>query len=231
MQIEIFDLGLVDFKKAWDFQKEIFKAVKCQNLTSALVLCQHYPVITLGRSRDRKNILIDERELNLRGIQIYEIERGGDVTYHGPGQLTVYPIFNLSYLKKDIHWYLRLLEDIIIACLSDFGIKGERYAGLTGVWVDRQKIASIGIAIKNWITFHGLSVNIKKNDLDIFRLIRPCGMNIEMSSLETVLERNIEIDNIKESLIHKFRDVLSSKAKGVPEGDTLPISLKSVPRY
>ena len=156
--MEIFDLGLVDFKPAWDFQKEIFQAVKNANFSKALILCQHNPVITLGRTANRKNILMDEQELNLKGIQIYEIERGGDVTYHGPGQLTVYPIFNLNFFYKDIHFFLRYLEEVVIELLSDFGVCGLQRPGLTGIWVEKEKIASIGIAIRNWITFHGLSL-------------------------------------------------------------------------
>jgi len=210
MQTEVFDLGTINFRMAWDFQKEILSAVKNKNLSSGLILCQHNPVITLGRAADRKNILMNEQELSLRGIQIYEIERGGDVTYHGPGQLTVYPVFNLNYFKKDIHFFLRYLEEVIMELLSDFGIKGRRIPGLTGVWVGRQKIASIGIAIRNWITFHGLSINIKKDDLENFSFIRPCGMDIEMTSLETVLGKNIEFHDIKENLIYRFKNLGSS---------------------
>jgi len=207
MQIEIFDLGLVNFKSAWHIQKAIFKAVKYGNLKDTLILAQHNPVITLGRSANRKNILMDEQELNLKGIQIYEIERGGDVTYHGPGQLTVYPIFNLNHIKKDIHFFLRRLEDVIIEFLGDFGVSGFKRPGLTGVWIGKEKIASIGIAIRNWITFHGLSINIKKNDLDNFSLIKPCGMDMKMTSLEAVLGRNVELSGAKQGLIHKFRRI------------------------
>ena len=206
MEFEIFDLGLVDFKKSWNLQKEIFLKVKNGFLKSGLILCQHYPVITLGRSSNKKNILFPEEELKTRGIQIYEIGRGGDVTYHGPGQMIAYPIFNLNFFKKDIHFFLRYLEEIVIDLLGDFGINAQRRIGLTGVWVEQKKIASIGIAIRNWITFHGLSINIKKEDLANFRFIRPCGMDIEMTSLETVLERDIEIADIKQNI----RDTLSS---------------------
>lgn len=206
MQIEVFDLGLINYKKAWDFQKEVFKAIRNQNLSQALILCRHLPVITLGRTADRKNILVNGPELSLKEIQIYEIERGGDVTYHGPGQLTVYPIFNLNYFKKDIRLFLRYLEETVIGLLYDLGVKGTRYEGPAGVWVNKQKIASIGIAIRNWITFHGLSLNIKQADLDNFRLIRPCGMDIKMTSLETILGRDIEIDAVKQNLIRKFKE-------------------------
>jgi len=189
MDFRVFDLGLVDFQKAWQFQKEIFTKVKIGKFDSGIILCRHYPVITLGRLANRDNILASEQELSSKGIQVHKIERGGDITYHGPGQLTIYPIINLNYFKKDIHWFLGQLEEVVIDFLSDFGIKGERHNGLTGIWVDKKKIASIGIAIRNWITFHGLSINIKKDDLSNFRLIRPCGMDIEMTSIESVLNK------------------------------------------
>jgi len=224
MDLRVFNLGLIDFKKALQFQKETFQAIKNNYFNSALILCQHYPVITMGRQAKEENIKVSPLELRNRGIHMYEIERGGDVTYHGPGQLIAYPILNLSYLKKDIHLFLRQLEGLIIDFLSDLGIKGLRYKGLTGVWIDKsrpflnnaydssekgrdkQKIASIGIAIRNWITFHGMSINIKKDDLDNFSLIKPCGMDIEMTSLESVLRRDVEIDNIENNLIEKFRE-------------------------
>ena len=206
MDFRVFNLGLVDFKKALQFQKKIFQEIKNNYFNSAFILCRHYPVITMGRQGSAENIKVSSFELRNRGIHMYEIERGGDVTYHGPGQLTVYPIFNLAYLKKDIHLFLRQLEGLVIDFLSDFGIKGLRYKGLTGVWIDKNKVASIGIAIRNWITFHGMSINIKKDDLDNFSLIKPCGMDIEMTSLETALGKNIEIEQMKEIFTHKFKD-------------------------
>lgn len=216
MRLEIFDLGLADYQKVWDLQKEVFLRLKNGGLNKALILCRHSPVITLGRGADRKNILVSVEELKKRGIQIYEIERGGDVTYHGPGQLTAYPLFNLAYFKKDIRLFLRNLEDITVNLLSDFGIKAEGKSGLTGVWVEDKKIASIGIAIRNWITFHGLSINIKKDDLENFKLIRPCGLDIQMTSLETVLGRAVDIEAIKEVLIARFREALPIGLLGIP---------------
>jgi len=207
MEFKLFDLGLVDFKQAWQTQKDLFLQVKTGAIESALVVCRHYPVITLGRRSKRENILAPDSELALKGIQVCEIERGGEVTYHGPGQLVAYPVFNLSLLKKDIHWFLRQLEEIVINFLSGFGINCQRRAGFTGVWLGNQKICSIGIAIRNWIAFHGLSINIKKGDLGNFKLIRPCGIDVEMTSLETLLGREIRIEDAQESLLHSFRDI------------------------
>ena len=205
MDFKILDLGLIDYQKAREFQKEAFEQVKNGRLNAALLICSHYPVITLGRLPQDKNILVSRQELNSRGIGVYETQRGGDITYHGPGQLTAYPVFNLEFLKKDIRWFLRKLEGIIIGCLSDFGINAHSRPGLTGAWVDKFKVASVGIAIKNWITFHGLSINIRKNDLDNFNLIRPCGMDITMAALESYCVENIDMQCVKRSLIQEFR--------------------------
>lgn len=207
MEFKLFDLGLVDFKQAWQAQKDLFLQVKTGELESALVFCRHYPVITFGRRSKRENILAPELELTQKGIRVYEIERGGEVTYHGPGQLVAYPVFNLSLLKKDIHWFLRQLEEVAINFLSGYGVNCRRRAGFTGAWIRGRKICSIGIAISNWITFHGLSINIKKNDLENFKLIRPCGIDAEMTSLETILEKEVKFAEAQEKLINSFRDI------------------------
>lgn len=226
MDFKVFDLGPVAFLKAWQFQKDIVAQVRNGGIAGALIICRHYPVITLGRLARPDNILISCSELNKRNISVYEIERGGDVTYHGPGQITVYPIFDLNYLLKDIRVFLRQLEAVAIDLLSDFGISGIRYPGSTGVWVGKNKIASIGIAIKNWITYHGLSINIKTNDLANFGLIKPCGTDIKMTSLESVLGRHIEIEDLKASIICKFRERFQFAQLLVPQNAGQRGSLK-----
>lgn len=211
-EFKISDLGLIDFKKAWDAQKSTHLAVRNGKSPSTLILCQHYPVITLGRHADKNSILTSVSDLNTKGIQLYKVERGGDVTYHGPGLINAYPIFDLNHLKKDIHWFLRKLEEVVILLLRDYGITAFRRQGLTGVWVHNAgenikfKIASMGIAVTQWVTMHGLSIIIKKEGLDNFRLIRPCGMDVEVISLETLLCRTIEMEEIKKSLIYKFEE-------------------------
>jgi len=205
MEFKVIDLGLIDFIPALALQKIKFKEVKEGRLTSCLILCQHLPVITLGRQAKRENILVSFDELKRRGINIYEVERGGDVTYHGPGQILVYPIFNLAFFKKDIHWFLRKLEETVIDFFKDLEVKARCIPGLTGVWVEEKKIASLGIAIKNWISFYGLSINIKKDDLANFCLIRPCGLEVKMTALEEVLGKEIKMDDLKQNLIFHFR--------------------------
>ena len=194
---------MVDFVKGLDFQREIFQRVKDEEFKAALIFCSHNPVITLGRSSGKNNILADRAELKKNNIEVFEIERGGDVTYHGPGQLMVYPVFNLAYFKKDLHFFLRKLEETAISALEAFDIKGERIKGKTGVWVGPEKIASIGIAVKQWISFHGLAINVKKSGLDNFALIKPCGMDIMMTSMETILGKDIEIDAVKEAIVRE----------------------------
>lgn len=207
MQIKVLDLGLTDYFSAWETQKDIFQEVRQGRLESALILCQHRPVITLGRLAKRENIRFSEEQLKQKGIEMFAVERGGDVTYHGPGQIVAYPIFNLSLFKKDIHYFLRKLEEVILVFLSDFGISGLRKAGLTGVWIGEKKIASLGISVRNWITFHGLSINIRKDDLENFHMIRPCGMDIEITSLESLLGRRIDTGIIKDKIVGNFKTV------------------------
>lgn len=201
MDLTVIDLGLVDYAESWARQKELFNAVKSGLQRHALLICRHHPVITIGRNGDKKNILVPGVELRNRSIATYAVERGGDVTYHGPGQLTIYPIFNLAYLKKDIHWFLRRLEELVIRSLDDFGIRAGRSPGATGVWVEGRKIASIGISIRNWISFHGLSVNIKRDDLENFSLIRPCGMDIMVTSMESETGKIIHPEEFKRSFL------------------------------
>lgn len=204
MNLRVIDLGLVDYACGLQKQFEVFKQVKQGRSYSALILCRHYPVITLGRRADENNIIASLAELRKEKVEVVRTERGGDVTYHGPGQLTAYPIFNLDLFKKDIHWFLRRLEKVIIDCLAELGVACRLRPGLTGVWVDKEKIASIGISVRNWITFHGLSLNVEKSDMRGFALIRPCGMDIKMTSVEEVLGENVGFELIKNKLKRRF---------------------------
>jgi lipoate-protein ligase B len=208
VDFQVLDLGLLDYSAAWDRQKAIFAQVKEGSIPDALILCRHHPVITLGRSARRQDILLPDDKLKEKGISVYQTERGGGVTYHGPGQLTAYPVFNLAHIKKDIHFYLRLLEEVALDTLSALGVYAGTSPGLTGAWVGSRKIASIGIAIKNWITFHGLSLNLKEDDLGNFSLIRPCGMDIEMTCAESLLGREIDIAQVKPIFINNLRRAL-----------------------
>jgi lipoyl(octanoyl) transferase len=211
MKLSVYDLKEVDFKFAWEFQKDIASKVKNKSIAGGLILCQHYPVITLGRDTHKNNLLVDREYLSQKGIEIYSTERGGGITYHGPGQLTAYPIIHLAYFDKDIHTYLRALEQLVIDLLASFHVSAVPLPGLTGVWIKGnrpQKIGSIGIAVKQWVSFHGLSLNVKNTDLQNFHLIRPCGMDIEVTSMESVLRTAVDMITVKSRLIEKFQELL-----------------------
>lgn len=212
MQVKVFDLGLIDYAHAWESQKQLFGMVRDGFVSSAVISCRHNPVITLGRLAQRQNIRCPADELEKRGIRVYETERGGDVTYHGPGQVMLYPVFNLALFKKDIHLFLRQLECAAISFLSEWTSTAAQRTGLTGVWVNGRKIASVGIAVRNWVTFHGLSINIKEADLENYRFIRPCGMNIEMTALEAVIRGGVAIERVSVNLIKAFCDVFGVSA-------------------
>ncbi len=211
MDFKVIDLSLVDYLEAWDIQKDMLAKVINNDLDSALILCRHHPVITLGRNTSGSSLKFTEEEIRAKGLKLYNIERGGDATYHGPGQLTVYPVINLHYFKKDIHWFLRKLESLVISCLSDFNLRCARIQGSTGVWINQEKVASIGIAIKHWVTYHGLSINIKKDDLVNFNLIRPCGMDIKVTSLEDVLGKDVNTAEVQLSLLDRFKEFFESR--------------------
>jgi lipoyl(octanoyl) transferase len=189
------DLGSIDYKEAWDYQESLFKEVVAKKLANRnlaeeakiftgnyLIFCEHPHVFTLGKSGDEKNLLLNEQQLKERQIAYYKINRGGDITYHGPGQLVAYPIFNLDYFFTDIHKYMRSLEEAVILTLADYGIKGERYKGFTGVWLDvnhpgkARKICAMGVRTSHWVTMHGLALNVNP-DLNYFSLIVPCGIS------------------------------------------------------
>ncbi len=227
MQLKVFDLGLVEYQRGLSFQKELWQQVKSVVLESALLVCRHYSVLTLGRSGSRENILVDAQALDEKGIAVYEVHRGGDVTYHGPGQLTVYPILPLAYFQRDLHLFLRYLEGFVIALLSDYGIDAQTIIGRTGVWVHDydsvRKIASIGIAVRQWVSFHGVTLNVTKDDLQHFSLIRPCGMDIQMSSMESVLGRDMDSEVVKHHMIDIFKQSLGQRVS-----DALSLKMVSV---
>jgi len=191
------NLGLIDFKDAWDIQESILNSIvadKKQKTTTKnyLLFCQHPHVYTLGKSGNKENLLLNKKELSNNDAQFYKINRGGDITYHGPGQLVVYPIFDLDNFFTDIHRYLRCLEDVVIGVLKNYSITGLRLDGATGVWLknknfDFKKICAMGVRASRWVTMHGLAFNVDVN-MDYFNNIVPCGIKdrgVTSLSLET----------------------------------------------
>ena len=203
MPISFIDLGLIDYEAAYALQK---KAVQEVIVTGAerVFVCEHQSVLTLGRMADERFILTPKEELARRGIRVLPIDRGGEVTLHAPGQLIAYPILNLNHRGKDLHAYIRQLEEIAIEFLKSFSILAERKPGKTGVWVGNKKIVSLGVGVKKWVTFHGLGININ-TDLKLFSLIKPCGLDVEMTSISEIKGQVIDIQDAKV----KFREVFS----------------------
>ena len=179
-----------------------------------LILLEHPPVITFGRSTDQNNLLWDQETLQAAGIDCAPSPRGGDITLHGPGQLVGYPIVDLSHYRKDLHLYLRQLEEVLIRTLADFGLAGETVSGKTGVWLQGRKIASIGIAVRHWISYHGFALNID-NDLSAFDAIIPCGLSgVTMTSMGRELDRPVESEQVAEALIGHFGAVMQRTRLG-----------------
>ena len=219
------DLGRMDYREAWDLQEKIFSDIVAKKLFNRdlpeenkqkyshhLLFVEHDPVITLGKSADDTNVLFSEAALQKKGVALYKINRGGDVTFHGPGQIVGYPILDLDYFFTDIGKYLRSLEEVIIRTLAEYGISAGRLNGATGVWIDAEKstarkICAIGIRCSRWITMHGFAFNVN-NDLDYFNLIVPCGISDKaVTSMKKELRTEADIHAVKEKLKHHFEEV------------------------
>lgn len=225
-QIKFIDLGLIDYKEAWDYQEKLFREVINKKLANRelppeqqeftgnyLIFCEHPHVFTLGKSGSESNLLINEEQLKKRNIAYYHINRGGDITYHGPGQIVVYPIFNLDYFFTDIHKYMRSLEEAVILTLAEYGIKGERLKGSTGVWLDAghpgkaRKICAMGVRTSHWVTMHGIAFNVNP-DLNYFSLIIPCGITDKaVTSMAKELKFTPDIEEVKKRLKQHFAEV------------------------
>lgn len=199
-----FDLGKTSYKEAWDLQKRLLEARQNGRIADCLILTEHDPVITMGRATSPANLLCSRDQLRLRGVELYEIERGGDITFHGPGQLVAYPIIDLDGHGRDLHKYLRTLEQAVIDTLGDLDVKAEVKPGLTGVWADDHKLAAIGVAVQRWITYHGLALNIS-TDLEYFKLINPCGITrYPVGSIESILKKKVEFGRVADLFIENF---------------------------
>jgi len=198
--INILDLGFRAYKEVWDLQKELVKKRQNGQINDTLILVEHEPVYTLGKNADENHIL----QHTPIDVKTYHIERGGDVTFHGPGQLVGYPILDLHNYKKSISWYMRGLEQIIIDTLAEFMVISERKDGITGVWVGDEKIAALGVRVKRWITMHGFALNIMP-DLSYYSGIIPCGIfEYGVTSMAELVIGELVFDSVKQVLIEKF---------------------------
>tara|TARA_B100001750_G_scaffold2260_1_gene1871 strand:+ start:533 stop:1201 length:669 start_codon:yes stop_codon:yes gene_type:complete len=198
--IDILDLGLSPFKEVWDLQKELVKKRQNGQIKDTLILAEHEPVYTLGKNANENHIL----QNSPRDVKTYQIERGGDVTFHGPGQLVGYPIMDLHNYNKSISCYMRSLEQLIIDTLAEFRVTAERKDGLTGVWVGDEKIAALGVRVTRWITMHGFALNVSP-DLTYYSGIIPCGIfEYGVTSMAKQLTDEVAVDSVKQVLIEKF---------------------------
>jgi len=196
------DLGLIDYKDAWDIQKSIHQLRLENKFDDVLLLLEHPHTYTLGKTADKENLVGDKKYLDENKISVYDIDRGGDITYHGPGQIVGYPIISLTNWKQDTHKYLRAIEEVIIKVCSEYDLQGSRVEKYTGVWLDDRKICAIGIKVSRWITMHGFAFNVN-TDLKLFNGIIPCGItDKDVTSLNRELKKEISINEVKEKIIH-----------------------------
>lgn len=208
----IVDLGLIGYADAYALQKRIVSARKSGAIGDVFLLCEHPPVITQGRNGKREHLRASESLLRQRNVEFFETSRGGDITFHGPGQVVGYPILNLAAIRKDVVWYVRMLEEVMIRATAEFGIAAAREAGKTGIWVARrettpEKLGAIGVHISRWITSHGFAYNVS-TDLRYFDLIVPCGISgRKATSLEKLLDRAVSSQEVEPLLTQHFGEV------------------------
>jgi len=203
IEVQILDLGKKPFKEVWNYQKKMQLKRMNRDIDDVLILVEHDPVYTLGKNAN-PNHLLQSRD---RSIDVFNIERGGDITFHGPGQLVGYPILDLSNYKKSVSWYMRSLEQLTIDVLNEFKISANRVEGLTGVWVGDEKIAAQGVRLTKWITMHGFSINVN-TDLSFYDGIIPCGIfNHGVTSMEEILNRTQKMEKVKSLVIDKFNQI------------------------
>lgn len=225
-KVQFQDLGFIDYKEAWDYQESLFKAVVDHKLSQRdvikenkvlnqhyLLFCEHNPVFTLGKSGSFDNLLLSEEGLKTQGIDFYKINRGGDITFHGPGQIVGYPILDLDEFFTDIHKYMRFLEEVVILTMADYGVSGTRLEGSTGVWLDVdspskvRKICAMGVRASRWVTMHGWAFNVN-TDLNYFSHIVPCGIDDKaVTSLNKEVGYDLNLEEVKQRLKFHFQNV------------------------
>ena len=206
-RIKIIDLGFLDYKNSWNYQKELQKKVLIGDCSDSIIFVEHDSVYTFGKNSDKSNLLVSKDSK----IKIYETERGGEITYHGPGQIVCYPILNLKNFKQSVTWYMRALEEVIIETLKLFNIKATRKDGLTGVWVKDEKIGAQGVRMTKWVTMHGFALNVN-TDLSFFNDIIPCGIkDFGVTSIEKIIGKEQDLSLVKEHILISFAKVFNIK--------------------
>ncbi|MBI2844810.1 MAG: lipoyl(octanoyl) transferase LipB [Armatimonadetes bacterium] len=212
LEFHLINLGLTPYREALGLQIRLHSDVRSGKLGGALILLEHHPVITLGASTQMENLLASEDQLAEHGIELVRIDRGGDATYHGPGQLVGYPIVNLRAIGSDVHGFLRLLEQVVISTLAEFGLSGGN-KGPAGVWIGDKKICSIGIAVRGGVTYHGFALNVSPN-LRHFTFINPCGLDsAQITSLERIMDPLPSMSTVRATIAEHFRRSLKLRAE------------------
>jgi len=211
------DLGIIAYAEAYALQKRIVAARKADVIEDVLLLCEHPHVITQGRNGKREHLLVGEHVLRQKGVEFYETGRGGDITYHGPGQIVGYPILNLAGIRRDVVWYVRMLEEAMIRATAEFAIMAKRVVGKTGIWVDagnkEEKLGAIGVHISRWVTSHGFAYNVS-TDLRFFDLIVPCGIaDGKATSLEKLLGRTVKESEVAPRLAKHLGELFGLEMK------------------
>jgi lipoyl(octanoyl) transferase len=214
---QIVDLGLMGYAQAWTLQKRVVAARKAGAVDDVLLLCEHPHVITQGRNGKREHLLASEHVLQQKGVEFHATDRGGDITYHGPGQILGYPILNLGAIRRDVVWYVRMLEEAMIQATAELGVAAKRVEGKTGIWAGyenaEEKLAAIGVHISRWVTSHGFAYNVS-TDLRYFDLIVPCGIaDRKATSLEKLLGRSVKQEEIAPRIAKHFGDVFGLELK------------------
>ncbi|HMA63524.1 MAG TPA: lipoyl(octanoyl) transferase LipB [bacterium] len=205
-ELLILDLGKKDYKETWDLQKELQKKRIDGEINDVLILVEHSPVYTLGKNADDDNLIATEKFLKNQGIEVYNIDRGGDITYHGPGQLVGYPIFNIREMDLGIKDYVYNVEQVLINMLKNYNIDGDRIEKLTGVWIGKEKLAAIGIRVSRWVTMHGFALNVRP-DLTKFGGIIPCGITDKGVTRMIDLNPEVKWNHVKNMVIENFQKI------------------------
>jgi lipoate-protein ligase B len=206
---EIRDLGLMEYGEAWELQRRLHHQRAHGEISDVFLLLEHLPTITVGKSGRLDNVLISRERLTQEGISLFFVDRGGDVTYHGPGQVVCYPILDLRKWEKDLHLYVRNLEEVILRTLRDFSIYGDRDESHPGAWINGEEIAAIGLSVRRWVSMHGFALNINPN-LEHFSFINPCGLsNRRVTSMSKLLGIEVSTKEVGERLIFHFHDIFN----------------------
>jgi lipoate-protein ligase B len=212
------DLGQTGYDETRLLQKSMVLLRHEGKIPDCLVFAEHEPTITMGRGTTLENLLVTPEFLGEKGIGLFEVERGGDITFHGPGQTVLYPIIDLNLRGRDLHQYLRDLEKLVMVTLGEFELEAGTKSGLTGVWVGDKKLAAIGVAVSHWITYHGLALNVT-TDLKYFRLINPCGIiDYSVGSMAEILGRTISLQQVNDSLARNFATLFDYDIEAIQDG-------------